>query len=54
MIVRGINKDEIIEAIQRGPKRISDKKIMVTYKGFEVSYKQHPCNYFIITVYWKR
>ena len=53
MIVWGFNKENIIEAILKGAKRIEQNKIVVTYGGFEVVYKQYPCNYFIITVYWK-
>ena len=53
MILRGITKDEILEAIEKGPKRQFEAKIVVSYKGFEVVYKQYPCNYFVITLYWK-
>ncbi|MBI5061609.1 MAG: DUF4258 domain-containing protein [Candidatus Aenigmarchaeota archaeon] len=53
MISRGIEKKEIIEAILNGPKRVYEDKIITTYKNFEVIYKQLPCNYFVITVYWK-
>jgi hypothetical protein len=53
MIQRDLEKKEIIEAILKGPKRIHENKIIATYKNFEVVYKQFPCNYFVITVYWK-
>ena len=52
-ILRGIDKEEILEAIEKGPKRFYENKIIVSYKGFEVVYRQYPCNYFIITLYWK-
>ena len=54
MIQHGIEKKQIMEAILKGPKRIYENKIVVVYKGFEIVYRQFPCNYFVITVYWKR
>ena len=53
MIETGISKIEILEAVFRGAKRAFQNKILSTYKGFEVVYKHLPCNYFVITVYWK-
>lgn len=52
-IVWGFERENITEAILKGAKRIEQDKIVATYKGFEVVYKQYPCNYFIITLYWK-
>jgi hypothetical protein len=54
MIETGITKPEILEAILKGAKRALHNKIISAFKGFEVVYGQLPCNYFIITVYWKR
>jgi len=53
MIETGISKIEILESILMGAKRILHNKIVSTFKGFEVVYRPLPCNYFIITVYWK-
>ncbi len=53
MIETGIAKLEILDAVLRGAKRKFQDKIVSTFKGFEVVYRQLPCNYFIITVYWK-
>ena len=53
MIEIGIGKLEILDGILRGAKRVFGSKIVSTFKGFEVVYRQLPCNYFIITVYWK-
>lgn len=55
MIERGISKEEILETILKGAKRaFEENKIISFFKGFEVVYRQFPCNYFIITVYWKK
>lgn len=54
MIERGISKDDILEAILKGAKRIFGQKILSTFRGFEAVYRQFPCNYFVITVYFKR
>ncbi|MBU0662029.1 DUF4258 domain-containing protein, partial [Candidatus Micrarchaeota archaeon] len=51
MIETGIAKIEILEAVLRGAKRKLENKIISTFGGFEVVYRQLPCNYFIITVY---
>ncbi len=53
MIETGIPKWEMLDAIFKGAKRKLQNKIISTFKGFEVIYRQMPCNYFIITVYWK-
>ena len=53
MIETGISKIEILESVSRGAKKAYGKKIISTFKGFETVYRQLPCNYFIITVYWK-
>ncbi|MFH1544901.1 MAG: DUF4258 domain-containing protein [archaeon] len=54
MIETGLSKLEILDAILRGAKRTFENKILSAFKGFEVIYRQFPCNYFIITVYWKK
>ena len=53
MIETGIAKLEILDGVFKGAKRRFQDKIVSTFKGFEVVYRQLPCNYFIITVYWK-
>ncbi|MBN2067587.1 MAG: hypothetical protein JW744_03920 [Candidatus Diapherotrites archaeon] len=53
MIETGINKFEILESLLKGAKRTFHNKIVSSFKGFEVVYRSLPCNYFIITVYWK-
>ncbi len=54
MIDRGISKDEILEAIQKGAKRFTqDGRIIALLHDYEVVYKPFPCNYFVITVYIK-
>lgn len=53
MIETGITKHEILDAVFKGAKRIFHNKIVSKFKGFEVVYRQMPCNYFIITVYWR-
>ncbi|MBU2099667.1 DUF4258 domain-containing protein [Candidatus Micrarchaeota archaeon] len=53
MIETGIPKIEILEGIIKGAKKIFKDKIVTTFRGFDVVYKQLPCNYFVITVYWK-
>ena len=53
MLETGISKWEMLDAILRGAKRRLQNKIISTFRGFEVVYRQLPCNYFIITVYWK-
>lgn len=39
MILRGISRREVEEAIRRGKKRIQDGKIVATYLYFEVVYE---------------
>jgi len=53
MIETGISKAEILESVLKGAKRYFHNKIISTFKGFEVVYRALPCNFFIITVYWK-
>jgi len=53
MIETGISKMEMLEGILKGAKKVFKDKIIATFKGFEVIYRQLPCNYFVITVYWK-
>ena len=54
LVERGITQGEILEAINKGAKRIHGERIIVLFRGFELVYRPMPCNYFIITVYWKR
>ena len=53
MISYGFETDIVLEYILKGAKRIEEDKIIASYKGIEIVYKQRPCNYSIITVYWK-
>lgn len=53
MIETGISKIEILDGILKGAKKVFREKIISTFQGFEVVYRQLPCNYFVITVYWK-
>jgi len=53
MIETGISKLEILEVVMKGAKRTFENKIISRFKGFEVVYRQLPCNYFIITVYFR-
>ena len=48
---RGISVDEIIEAIDKGAKRIRKKKIVTLHKKIEVVYRTRPCHHFVITAY---
>ncbi|MBI4043836.1 MAG: DUF4258 domain-containing protein [Candidatus Diapherotrites archaeon] len=54
MLERGISKQEALDAIHCGSKRVFGNKILTSYRGIEVVYKQFPCNQFIITVYEKK
>jgi len=53
MIERGISRDLALEAILKGSKRHRDKKIFARLKGIEVLYVQKPCNFHVITIYWR-
>ncbi len=53
MISYGFETGMMLENILKGAKRIEEGKIIANYKGVEIVYKQRPCNYFIITLYWK-
>ncbi len=53
MIERGISKEEMLETILQGAKRIQGEKIISSFKKMEAVYKQEPCHYFIITIYPK-
>ena len=50
MVERGISKNEISKAIQKGKKRTHDGKIIASYTYFEVVYKKIRDKYYIITV----
>jgi hypothetical protein len=52
-IERGVSDTEMSEAISRGVKRMSKKKIIALHKGLEVVYRKKPCHIFIITLYWR-
>ena len=54
MIEWGFSKETIIDAILRGPKRLSSEgRIEIDFKGLRVVYKQFPCTYFVITIHWR-
>ena len=54
MIEWGFARQEILDAIARGPKRLSSEgRIEVDFRGLRVVYKQLPCRYFVITVHWR-
>jgi hypothetical protein len=53
-----IEKEKIEECILLGAKRIEKDsllgdKIIALYKGIEVAFLKRPCNFAIITVYYK-
>jgi len=50
MVERGISKNEISKAIQKGKKRTQNGKIIASYTYFEVVYKKIGDKYYIITV----
>jgi hypothetical protein len=50
MVERGISKNEISKAIQKGQKRTQNGKLITTYTYFEVVYKKIGEKYYIITV----
>ena len=53
MIERGLSRGGVLEAILKGAKRRIGRKIISKFKGYEVVFIQKPCNYHVITVYWK-
>jgi len=53
MIERGISKIEATETILKGAKKKKENKIFAILKKIEVVYYQKPCNYRIITIYWR-
>ena len=53
MIERGISRDEATEAILKGAKKKKGDKIIAILRKIEVVYYQKPCNYRIITIYWR-
>lgn len=53
MVERGISVREMLEAINKGVKRLIGRKILSLYKKLEVVYKLKPCHYFVITTYWR-
>lgn len=53
MVRRGISKEEILEAILKGAKKINGRKIITLFRKLEVVYIQKPCQYFVITPYWR-
>lgn len=53
-----IEKEKIEECILIGAKRIEKDsflgdKIISTHRGFEVAFLKRPCNFIIVTVYYK-
>lgn len=53
MVLRGISKGEIIDAVLKGAKRLRGRKIIGLYGKVEVVFLKKPCHYFIITAYWR-
>lgn len=50
MIERGISEREVTNAIQKGSKRIQDRKIISAHTYFEVVYKVIKGEAYVITV----
>ena len=50
MVERGISAKEVIDAIQKGSKRIQGKKIITVYKNIEVLLKKVKDDCYVITV----
>ncbi len=50
MIERGISREEVETAINKGTKRIQDDKIVSAYAYFEVVYKKLGNEIYVITV----
>ena len=53
MIERGISREETTEAILKGAKKKKGNKIFALMRKIEVVFYQQPCNYRIITIYWR-
>jgi hypothetical protein len=53
MIERGISREEATETIMKGAKKKKGNKIFALLRKIEVVYYQKPCNYRIITIYWR-
>ena len=53
MIERGNSREEATEAILKGAKKKKGNKIFALLRKIEVVYYQKPCNYRIITIYWR-
>lgn len=51
MIERGISRIEILDAINKGAKRLDGRKIIAFHRGIEVVYKKKPCHIFVITTF---
>ena len=53
MIERGISREEATEAILKVAKKKKGNKLFTLMRKIEVVYYQKPCNYRIITIYWR-
>jgi hypothetical protein len=53
MVLRGISKREIMDAVLKGAKRLQGEKIVGIYGKIEVVFLKKPCHYFVITAYWR-
>lgn len=53
MVLRGISKREIMDAVLKGAKRLQGKKIISIYGMIEVVFRKKPYHYFVITAYWR-
>lgn len=51
MTERGISQGETIETINKGAKKLQEKKIVSFYRNIGIVYKKKPCNIFIVTAY---
>lgn len=50
MVLRGISRKEVDEAIRKGTKRTQDGKIVASYRYFEVVYVVRRDGIWVITV----
>ena len=53
MIMRGISKEEVLNCILKGAKRLYGRKIVSRFGKIEVVFIKKPCQYFVITAYWR-
>jgi len=53
MVLRGISKREVVDCMLKGAKRLDGKKMIALFGKVEVVFLKRPCNYFVITAYWR-